>query len=85
MTTIFVKEKKVPAESVTEVFSDSEVSVSGIPALGAPVKEKQFWFQRAGHRDLDAIATQPSVFDDAESAEKYHPKSEWYEHPSYEQ
>jgi len=77
MTTIFAKEKKVATESVAEVFSDSEVSVSGIPALGADVQEKQFWFQKTRRRDLDAIATQPSVFDDAESAEKYHPRSDW--------
>ena len=77
MTTIFTKEKKVPTESVTEVLSDSDVSVSAIPPLGAAVQEKQFWFQRTRGRDLDAIATQPSVFDDAETAEKYHPKTDW--------
>ena len=77
MTTIFAKEKRVATESVAEVFSDSEVSVNSVPALGAPIKEKQFWFQRTRHRDLDATATQPSVFDDSETAEKYHPKSDW--------
>jgi len=77
MTTIFAKEKKVASDTVAEVHSDSEGSLSSAPALGAPVQEKQFWWQRAGRRDIDAIATQPSVFDDPESAEKYHPKSDW--------
>jgi hypothetical protein len=77
MATVFTKDKKLATEGVTEVLSDSELSIDSIPALGAPVSEKQFWFQRTRARDVDAIATQPSVFDDVETAEKYHPRSDW--------
>lgn len=47
-------------------------------ALGVPGAEKRFWFQRSKTvYDLDAIATQPSVFDDAETLEEYRPGDEW--------
>ncbi|KAJ0319142.1 hypothetical protein COL5a_010356 [Colletotrichum fioriniae] len=55
----------------------STVSLEGIPALGAPIEEKRFWFQRNKDFDPFAVATQPSVFDDPDSAEKYHPREDW--------
>jgi hypothetical protein len=46
--------------------------------LGAPGEEQRFWFQRSKKRyDPDAIATQPSVFDDPETAEEYRPGDDW--------
>lgn len=45
--------------------------------LGVPAEEKRFWFQRAKSYDPNAIATQPSVFDDPETAKEYQPPSTW--------
>ena len=47
-------------------------------ALGTPGAEKRFWFQRSKTLyDPNAIATQPSVFDDPDTAEEYRPGDEW--------
>ncbi|PMD19959.1 MFS general substrate transporter [Hyaloscypha hepaticicola] len=40
--------------------------------------EKRFWFQRSNNLyNPDAIATQPSVYDDPETAEQYRPGDDW--------
>lgn len=47
-------------------------------ALGVPGEEKRFWFQRSNNLyNSDAIATQPSVYDDPETAEQYRPGDDW--------
>lgn len=47
-------------------------------ALGVPGTEKRFFFQRSKTRyDPEAIATQPSVFDDPDTLEEYRPPDEW--------
>jgi hypothetical protein len=64
-------------EDKDEYFSTAGLLGSSRP-LGAPAAEKRFWFQRskAAH-DPDAIATQPSVFDDPDTLEEYRPPDEW--------
>ncbi|TVY60831.1 putative transporter [Lachnellula suecica] len=46
--------------------------------LGAPAAEKRFWWQRSSKTyDPNAIATQPSVFDDTDTAKEYQPPATW--------
>ncbi|KAI1469392.1 MFS general substrate transporter [Daldinia caldariorum] len=74
MATILVQnisDKKTATESTISLDSD------GVPPLGAPKQEKRFWFQRTKDFDINAIATQPSVFDDPQTAEKYQPRDDW--------
>ncbi|KAI2616782.1 MFS general substrate transporter [Hypoxylon sp. NC1633] len=74
MATVLVQsigDKKVATESTISLDSD------GIPPLGVPEEEKRFWFQRSKAFDYDAIATQPSVFDDPKTAEQYRPRDDW--------
>jgi hypothetical protein len=59
----------------TVAFLDSNKSRS--LALGVPGAEKRFWFQRSRTYDPDAVATQPSVFDDPDMLEEYRPGDEW--------
>lgn len=59
------------------VSSRSTESLSSIPPLGIAVEERRFWFQRAQSYDPTAIATQVSVFDDPDTAEKYQPRADW--------
>ncbi|KIH92620.1 hypothetical protein SPBR_02601 [Sporothrix brasiliensis 5110] len=78
MATVFARDKSALATVVSLSDSDaSDTQRAGVPDLGLPVQQKQFWWQKRGAYDPDAIATQPSVFDDNESAEKYHPPSNW--------
>ncbi|KAK2038836.1 MFS general substrate transporter [Colletotrichum somersetense] len=58
-------------------YGETLISLDSAPPLGAPIEEKRFWFQRNKSYDPSAIATQPSVFDDPDSAQKYHPRSDW--------
>ncbi|XDG05025.1 hypothetical protein ABKA04_004640 [Annulohypoxylon sp. FPYF3050] len=74
MATVLVKsedDKKIVTESTTSL------NIDDVPPLGAPHEEKRFWFQRTKNFDGEAIATQPSVFDDPKIAEQYHPRDDW--------
>ncbi|KUI57451.1 hypothetical protein VP1G_04784 [Cytospora mali] len=61
--------KDEPATSTTSLTDDL--------ALGVPLQAKKFFWQKSNAYDPDAIATLPSVFDDPDTAEKYHPRSDW--------
>ncbi|KAL1854405.1 hypothetical protein VTK73DRAFT_8753 [Phialemonium thermophilum] len=74
MATVLAKEKVVVTESSS---TSSRSSLTSVPPLGAPLEERRFWWQRAKSYDPDAIATQASVFDDPETAEKYKPRADW--------
>ncbi|KAI0003513.1 MFS general substrate transporter [Xylariaceae sp. FL0662B] len=57
---------------------ESTTSLDSVPPLGVPREEKRFWFQRTtSNFSHDAIATQPSVFDDPQTAEQYQPRKDW--------
>ncbi|KAH8893657.1 MFS general substrate transporter [Thozetella sp. PMI_491] len=73
MATVFVKQ----SEDEKKQTSASILSLTTIPPLGVPNEEKRFWWQRDKSYNPDAIATQPSVFDDPDTSEQYYPKPEW--------
>lgn len=57
--------------------SASTRALSGTLPLGEPVNEKRFWWQTGPKFDGEAIATQESVFDDPDVAERYAPRPDW--------
>lgn len=63
-------EKKVARARTTTVY---EIAAP----LGVPAAEKRFWWQRNKTYDPNAIATQPSVFDDPDTAKEYQPPASW--------
>ncbi|CAL1713640.1 unnamed protein product [Somion occarium] len=66
-----------PDQKDLQDFSPSS-STADIPALGAPFEYKRSFFSWVGEkRDLDAIATQASVFDDPLTLETYRPPKEY--------
>ncbi|KAI1264539.1 MFS general substrate transporter [Xylariaceae sp. FL1019] len=80
MSTLLVQpraENKENNESTVVSTAASTTSLENNPPLGEPAEKNQLFFSRISKTDRDAIATQPSVFDDPETAEKYHPPQEW--------
>ncbi|KAM0487010.1 hypothetical protein ACHAPX_000277 [Trichoderma viride] len=73
MATVRIRQPATEKEGVNE----STLSLDQIPPLGAEKLEKRFWWQRTRAIDPYAIATQPSVFDDPDTAEKYQPPDNW--------
>ncbi|KAI1313211.1 major facilitator superfamily domain-containing protein [Xylaria venustula] len=70
-----VSEKTYDEE--TERGIDKEDNLHSIPPLGKPQEDKRFWFQRGKRYDPNAIATQPSVYDDASVRDQYEPRADW--------
>ncbi|OJJ31263.1 hypothetical protein ASPWEDRAFT_187178 [Aspergillus wentii DTO 134E9] len=82
MATVFSRKNK-PGET-SNLLANLEtpkkapiVTDSEIPTLGEPSEERRFWFQKARKYDPTAVATQPSVFDDPETAKQYQPRDDW--------
>ncbi|KAF2400138.1 MFS general substrate transporter [Trichodelitschia bisporula] len=83
MSTVLLKDR-IPSAStsndslVPEGKKEPKASVSAIPELGEPHHVKRFFFSRDKVKyDPDAIATQPSVFDNPETAAQYQPRADW--------
>ncbi|KAE8314007.1 hypothetical protein BDV41DRAFT_587725 [Aspergillus transmontanensis] len=45
--------------------------------LGEPSSGRRLWFQKGQKYDPDAIATQPSVYDNPDIAQEYQPSEDW--------
>ncbi|KAI1184765.1 MFS general substrate transporter [Nemania serpens] len=74
MATVLVQRDPAEKESLKSQTS----SGADIPPLGAPREgARLMMFPRISSFDKEAIATQPSVFDDPASAEKYRPRHDW--------
>ncbi|KAJ5194774.1 Major facilitator superfamily domain general substrate transporter [Penicillium cinerascens] len=78
MTTLFSESlsKNAAHESVSSI-SGTDSLTDDTAALGQPGDERRFWFQRAKGFDPQAIATQPSVFDNPDIAKEYQPRADW--------
>lgn len=48
-----------------------------IEPLGEPVETRKYFWQRKPDINLDAIATQLSVYDDPETAKRYQPRADY--------
>ncbi|KAK7748683.1 hypothetical protein SLS53_000705 [Cytospora paraplurivora] len=71
------QERVVSDESGKDEPETTTTSLSDDLGLGVALEQKKFFWQRSKKYDPNAIATLPSVFDDPETAEKYHPSQEW--------
>ncbi|KAE8352718.1 major facilitator superfamily domain-containing protein [Aspergillus coremiiformis] len=76
-----------PVQSASSTASDVEKDPITLTIKSAPLSdhstignasdERRFWFQRSKNCNRNAIATQPSVFDDPELVEEYRPRPDW--------
>ncbi|GLA05031.1 hypothetical protein AnigIFM60653_005100 [Aspergillus niger] len=66
----------IEKKTVISVTQQS-TAISADEVLSDLHKKKQSWFQRSQPRDPDAIATQPSVYDDPDLVEEYKPRPDW--------
>ncbi|KAB8250433.1 major facilitator superfamily domain-containing protein [Aspergillus flavus] len=59
------------------ILTSKPTTASDDSTLGDTSDDRRFWFQRSKSHDSNAIATQPSVFDDPELISEYRPRPEW--------
>lgn len=64
-------------EKATVVETERQTPRADSPPLTCASDDRRFWFQRTKDYNPNAIATQPSVFDDPELAEEYRPRADW--------
>jgi hypothetical protein len=88
MATVVWSKSAPIADSNTSLSEDSDypgtptgkkggdVTVSALP-LAEPVKSRAYWWDKDVKLDPDAIATQPSVYDDPSIAKLYAPRSDY--------
>ncbi|KAL4732859.1 major facilitator superfamily domain-containing protein [Aspergillus similis] len=79
MTTVYQPWKA--RTTVLKVDGSSQSATTAIALssdLGEPVlRTRKFFFQRKEQLDPEAIATQPSVYDNPETAKEYQPREDW--------
>lgn len=79
MTTVYQPWKA--RTTVSEINGSSQSATTAIALssdLGEPVlRTRKFFFQRKEQLDFEAIATQPSVYDNPETAKEYQPREDW--------
>lgn len=79
MTTVYQPWKAGTIVSEIDGVSESATTAVALSSdLGEPVKRtRKFFFQRKDRLDPEGIATQPSVYDNPETAKEYQPRDDW--------
>ncbi|KNG88775.1 hypothetical protein ANOM_002799 [Aspergillus nomiae NRRL 13137] len=77
-TVHFSSTTKTPSETVSTLQKETDsASDHEIAPLGELSTGRRLWFQKGRKYDPDAIATQPSVYDDPDTAHEYQPNDDW--------
>ncbi|KAL4905424.1 hypothetical protein BDW74DRAFT_167677 [Aspergillus multicolor] len=79
MSTVYQPWKARTTVSELDGISSSATTAIALSSdLGEPVvRTRKFFFQRKEKLDPEAIATQPSVYDNPETAKEYRPRDDW--------
>lgn len=79
MTTVYQPWKAQSTVSELDGVSESATTAVALSSdLGEPVvRTRKFFFQRKDRLDPEGIATQPSVYDNPETAKGYQPRDDW--------
>ncbi|KAL3462438.1 major facilitator superfamily domain-containing protein [Aspergillus heterothallicus] len=79
MSTVYQPWKtRATISELDEVSESATTVVAHTSDLGEPVKStRKFFFQRGAKLDPESIATQPSVYDNPDTAKEYLPRDDW--------